>query len=350
MWRALQLAEYGLGSVSPNPMVGCVIVSDGKIIGEGWHRNFGQAHAEVEAVNDARSKGHGHLLAGATAYVTLEPCSHFGKTPPCADLLIDAKIAQVVIANVDPNPVVAGRGIARLEKAGVKVTSGVLADKGAEINKRFFCGMVYKRPYIILKWAESRDGYLGFPGIRTKISGSLTDLFVHKWRAEEDAILVGKNTVITDNPRLNVRHWIGKNPVRIVLDRQLASARQEFNVFHEDQPSLFVNYLKGSGSQPDRYQNDPTNPQTHYLKIKSSADELNETLTKLFEQGIGSILVEGGAKVTNAFIEKGLWDEMRIIKGDILLGRGIKAPRPEGILSLEQKLGKDRLYYFNSPK
>jgi len=350
MKRALQLAENGRGTVSPNPMVGCVIVADGEIIGEGWHRRYGQAHAEVEAVRDTVARGLGHRLEGATAYVSLEPCSHFGKTPPCADLLVSNRLGRVVIANVDPNPAVAGRGIARLEHAGIAVVKGVLEKEGDALNSRFFCGMTRKRPYVILKWAESRDGYLGFPGIRTKISDTLTDALVHKWRTQEDAILVGKNTVAADNPRLNVRHWTGINPVRIVLDHQLSTAHEQFNVFDRDQPTIFVNSLKGSENFPSRYQDSQGGFEPGYLKIDPSADELVEMLEKLHRIGIGSILVEGGAMVLNSFLQKGLWDEIRVIRGSIVLGRGVRAPRPEGILVREQTVGRDQISYFSSPK
>uniref|UniRef100_UPI003592F691 bifunctional diaminohydroxyphosphoribosylaminopyrimidine deaminase/5-amino-6-(5-phosphoribosylamino)uracil reductase RibD n=1 Tax=Persicitalea sp. TaxID=3100273 RepID=UPI003592F691 len=222
MQRALQLAEYGRGYVSPNPMVGCVLVADGRVIGEGWHRNYGGPHAEVQAVRDAEKRGNADLLKSATAYVTLEPCSHFGKTPPCANLLINKKIKKVVVANHDPNPLVAGRGLTLLKNAGIEVESGILAEEGQELNRRFFTFFCKKRPYIILKWAETADGFIGAAGGKPiAISNGYSSQRVHRWRSEEDAILVGRNTAFNDNPRLNVRHWPGQNPVRVVLDRNL---------------------------------------------------------------------------------------------------------------------------------
>ncbi len=353
MERALELAGRGRGYVSPNPMVGCVLVAGRRIIGEGWHRNYGKHHAEVEAFLDASSKGFEHEIRGATAYVTLEPCSHFGKTPPCVDLLISGKIGRVVVANTDPNPLVSGRGLSRLRDSGIEVFEGMLADEGRALNRRFFKGMTSGYPYVILKWAQSRDGYLSLPGEAVKISGDLADLTVHKWRAEEDAILVGKNTVLVDNPRLNVRKWEGRNPVRVILDRNLAGAERGLHVTDHSQPTIFVNTLKeqvvpGSLS---RYEPVPeAGFAINYLKVPAGEEELSEILGKLYRLGIGSVLVEGGAKVLEAFLQAGLWDEIRVICGTPVLGRGIRAPRPAGTLVYQEQAGEDLLSYFNSPK
>jgi diaminohydroxyphosphoribosylaminopyrimidine deaminase/5-amino-6-(5-phosphoribosylamino)uracil reductase len=352
MQRAFELAGKGSGYVSPNPMVGCVILSDGKIIGEGWHKRFGKGHAEVEAVSDAISRGHSDLLKGATAYVTLEPCSHHGKTPPCVDLLISKGVANVVVANEDPNPLVNGRGLERLRQAGIVVASGVMDGVGEVLNKRFLLRMRQQRPFVILKWAQSRDGYLSLPGERIRISDSLTDVLVHKWRSEEDAILVGKNTVEIDNPKLNVRHWSGYDPVRVVLDRNLSTASHNYFVFDRTQPTVFVNQQKEtpfSGPQA-RYSEYPEQGfPVGYLQV-SNDEGVREILNKLYLSGIGSVLVEGGASVLYSFLQAGLWDEIRIISGDIKLGRGITAPRPEGTFVREENIGKDIISYFTSPK
>ncbi len=353
MERALELAGRGRGYVSPNPMVGCVLVAGGRIIGEGWHRNYGKHHAEVEAFLDASAKGFEHEIEGATAYVTLEPCSHFGKTPPCVDLLIAGRIGRVVVANTDPNPLVSGRGLSKLRDSGIEVLEGMLAGEGSALNRRFFKGMTTGHPYVILKWAESRDGYLALPGERVKISGELTDVIVHKWRSEEDAILVGKNTVWVDNPRLNARKWEGRNPVRVILDRNLAYAGSDLHVTDRSQPTVFVNTLKeeivpGSLS---RYAPVPeAGFKVNYLEVPAGDEELSLMLGKLYRLGIGSVLVEGGATVLEAFLQAGLWDEIRMIQGVTVLGRGIHAPRPDGRLVSREQTGEDLLSYFISPK
>ncbi|HEY1053815.1 MAG TPA: bifunctional diaminohydroxyphosphoribosylaminopyrimidine deaminase/5-amino-6-(5-phosphoribosylamino)uracil reductase RibD, partial [Emticicia sp.] len=220
MLRALQLAEIGRGQVSPNPMVGCVIVHNHEIIGEGWHQKYGSWHAEVNAVNSVQDPS---KLTQSTVYVTLEPCSHFGKTPPCADLLVKHQVKKVIICNDDPNPLVAGKGIAKLRAAGIEVEQGLLAEKGRALNARFFTYVEKQRPYIILKWAETADGFIAGENYDpVKISNALSHKLAHKWRSEEDAIMVGTNTARYDNPKLNAREWQGtKNPVRIVLDKRL---------------------------------------------------------------------------------------------------------------------------------
>ena len=220
MRRAMELATLGLGKVSPNPLVGCVVVHDNKIIGEGWHKLYGSAHAEVNAIDSVIDK---NLLQESTVYVNLEPCSHYGKTPPCADLLVSHKVKRVVIANVDPNPKVAGTGINKLMEAGIEVGRGVLEEKGNDLNKRFFCAFRKQRPYVILKWAETADGFIARENYDSKwISNEFSRQLVHKWRSEEDAILVGKNTALYDNPKLNVRNWTGRDPIRVVIDHNLS--------------------------------------------------------------------------------------------------------------------------------
>ena len=328
MQRALQLAEYGRGSVSPNPMVGCVIVHNDEIIGEGWHRNYGGPHAEVRAVEDVEKRNNGHLFSEATAYVTLEPCSHTGKTPPCADLLVSKGIKKVVVCNGDPNPLVSGRGIRRLEDAGIEVVQGILSEQGEKLNKRFFKSFREKRPYIILKWAETADGFIAEEnGKSVQISGEFSGVNVHKWRSEEDAILVGYNTALNDNPTLNVRHWEGRNPIRVVLDRNLRLPKT-LNLFDNSQKTFVVNYIEETvvESSSGRYSEQGN---TSYIQINPGEKEIGQLLKELFTRGIQSVLVEGGAKVLGSFLQTGLWDEIRRCHSLKRICSGIKAPLPE---------------------
>ncbi|MCF0072081.1 bifunctional diaminohydroxyphosphoribosylaminopyrimidine deaminase/5-amino-6-(5-phosphoribosylamino)uracil reductase RibD [Dyadobacter sp. CY261] len=344
MQRALQLAEYGRGQVSPNPMVGCVIVHDGRIIGEGWHRAYGGPHAEVRAVEDTDEKGNSHLLPQATAYVTLEPCSHTGKTPPCADLLVNRRLRKVVICNADPNPLVSGRGIRRLRDAGIEVECGVLEAQGLELNKRFFTAMMLGRPYIILKWAETADGFLGREtGSPVQISGAFSNMRVHQWRTEEDAIMVGYKTALMDNPRLNVRHSAGRNPVRVVTDRRL-QLPEHLHLFDHSQNTIVVNYDRETETpiDPERY----AAPSVAYMKINRDADEINEILQGLHLRKIHSVLVEGGAAVINAFFEAGLWDEIRRCQGKLSIGKGVVAPLPRHIFQGSEQIGDDLWTYY----
>ncbi|HKZ37838.1 MAG TPA: bifunctional diaminohydroxyphosphoribosylaminopyrimidine deaminase/5-amino-6-(5-phosphoribosylamino)uracil reductase RibD, partial [Chryseolinea sp.] len=241
MLRAMELALLGSGLVSPNPLVGCVITYEGKIIGEGWHKKYGEPHAEVNAVNSVPDK---RTLRESTVYVTLEPCAHFGKTPPCADLLIEHQIKKVVVANLDSNPLVAGEGIRKLRSSGIEVITGVLDKKGRALNKRFFTIMEKQRPYIILKWAETADGFVARKNFDSKwISDEYSRQLVHKWRAEEDAVLVGMRTAQLDNPELNVRNWSGRNPIRIVIDRFL-KLNEKIHLFDGSQKTICYNVLK----------------------------------------------------------------------------------------------------------
>lgn len=291
MKRALQLAEIGRGNVSPNPMVGCVIVHNDLIIGEGWHQKYGDWHAEVNAVESVKDKT---LLSEATVYVTLEPCSHFGKTPPCADLLVKHQVKKVVICNFDPNSLVAGKGIKKLQDAGIEVVTGVLEEKGRELNARFFTVIEKNRPYIILKWAETADGFIAGENFeQVKISNALSHKLSHKWRSEEDAIMVGTNTALYDNPQLNVRNWTGQNPVRIVIDK---NNRLPKNLY------LFDDSVK-----------------TIVLKNPLQLDELQK-------EKIQSLIVEGGTKLLQSFIDVQLFDEIRVFRSKKQLYKGILAP------------------------
>ncbi|CAG4988925.1 Riboflavin biosynthesis protein RibD [Dyadobacter sp. CECT 9275] len=346
MKRALQLAAYGRGSVSPNPMVGCVIVHEDKIIGEGWHRNYGGPHAEVRAIEDVVFKKNENLLTEATAYVTLEPCAHTGKTPPCADLLVSKKLKRVVVCNLDPNPLVAGKGIAKLKSAGIEVKTDVLSQEGIALNKRFFLAMQEGRPYVILKWAETADGYLGrADGGQVRISSALSGLLVHQWRAEEDSILVGFKTALMDNPKLNVRHWKGINPVRVVLDRNL-QLPASLNLMDQSQPTLIINYLQQTELKnwPERY---GEAREVSYARINPENEETGQILHRLFERKIHSVFVEGGVAVINSFLQAGLWDEIRRCQGTIQLGTGVKAPAPQGILRKSEMVEGDLWTYYS---
>jgi diaminohydroxyphosphoribosylaminopyrimidine deaminase/5-amino-6-(5-phosphoribosylamino)uracil reductase len=345
MQRALQLAENGRGSVSPNPMVGCVIVHNDIIIGEGWHRQYGGPHAEVRAVEDVERKGNDSLLSEATVYVTLEPCSHTGKTPPCADFLIRKNVKRVVICNVDPNPLVAGRGIQKLINAGIEVCQDVLSAVGLELNKRFFLVQNKNRPYVILKWAETADGFLGHSnGAPVAISGEYSNMRVHKWRSEEDSILVGFNTALVDNPRLNVRNWQGRDPVRIVLDRNRILP-ETLHFFDKTQPTIVVNY-KDETPQPDYPQRYEETSDIGYIKINPGRDEIEQLLGELVQRKVHSVFVEGGPAVINSFLKSGFWDEIRRCQSNKILEEGIMAPAPRGILTGSEKVQEDLWTYY----
>ena len=300
MRRCLQLAANGLGRVRPNPLVGCVIVdSDGRIISEGYHQEYGHNHAERNALLRVETC-HGTSLQNATLYVNLEPCSHYGKTPPCADLIIEKGIRRVVCCNDDPNPLVAGRGFAKLEAAGIEVTRHVLEVEGRELNRRFFTFMEQQRPYVILKWAESADGFLA-PGVRVDNLGCLPskkywlstqrqNRLNHRWRTEEAAILVGSETFLQDSPTLTPRHYLGPAPQPVVLDRRSRL----------------------------------TTIPSHWLHLHCQT--IPEVLHELYEARLQSVIVEGGRQVLDAFIASGLYDEVRILRSPQTLGSGLKAP------------------------
>jgi diaminohydroxyphosphoribosylaminopyrimidine deaminase / 5-amino-6-(5-phosphoribosylamino)uracil reductase len=331
MQRALDLAALGRGHVSPNPLVGCVIVQNGMIIGEGWHKKYGEAHAEVNAVRDVADKT---LLKQSTIYVNLEPCSHFGKTPPCADMLIREKVKKVVIANLDTNPLVAGAGMKKLQAAGIEVVTGILDAGGAELNRRFFTFMERQRPYIILKWAETADGFIARENFDSKwISNALSRQWVHKWRTEEDAVLVGMRTAQHDNPRLNVRSWTGRDPVRIVIDRFL-KLDQSLNIFDGSQRTICYNTVK-----------DEARPSLLFVKLPEQ-DFLSTLVRDLYRQKIQSVIVEGGAQTLQRFIDEGLWDEARVFVAPATFQKGISAPRLKGKLIERQQIQSDTLKIF----
>lgn len=331
MRRALELATLGRGHVSPNPLVGCVIVHEGVIIGEGWHKKYGEAHAEVNAVRDVTDK---MLLSHSTVYVTLEPCSHFGKTPPCADMLIAEKVKKVVIANLDSNPLVAGRGMKKLQAAGIEVITDVLSDEGRELNRRFFTFMERQQPYMILKWAETADGFVARENFDSKwISNELSRQWVHRWRTEEDAVLVGIRTAQHDNPRLNVRSWTGRDPIRIVIDRFL-KLNPTLHLFDGTQRTICYNTVRSE-----------ERPNLSFVKLPAE-DFLQALVTDLYHRKIQSVIIEGGAQTLQLFIDQGLWDEARVFTAPVTFGKGISAPRMNAKLIEQHKIQSDTLKIF----
>lgn len=322
MRRALELARHGQGNASPNPMVGAVIVHDGRIIGEGYHRRCGEGHAEVNAIASV-SPADRHLLSSATIYVTLEPCSHYGKTPPCAKLIIDNAIPRVIIGAVDPFEKVAGRGIAMLRNAGIEVTAGVLDSECRELNRRFFTAHTLRRPFVTLKWAQSSDGFLDcrrYDGMGAyRFSTPLTSLFTARLRSLHDAILTSAATVNADNPRLTVRRWAGRQPIPVILDRS-GDVNRDALLFQ--------------------------NPATVILPSPTVA----EALAALYERGITSVLVEAGPRLLDAFIASGLWDEARVEVAPVALGENGRAKAPQiGSEPIgDDRLGQNYFYYYRN--
>lgn len=317
MKLCLELAQKGEGNVAPNPMVGCVIVCDGKIIGKGYHEKYGQAHAEVVAISSVEEKS---LLQRSTLYVNLEPCSHFGKTPPCADLIVKHKIPNVVIGTVDPFDLVSGNGIKKLMESGIKVIAGVLEDECRELNKRFFTFQEKKRPYIILKWAQTSDGYIdilrneeGFEK-PLKITNEASLKLSHTWRSMEQAIIVGKRTAIFDNPQLTVRNISGKNPLRIAIDRNLTIPANYF-LLDKSTPTLIFTSADSKSEI-----------NLEYKRLNFDEELLPQIMDSLYERKIQSLIVEGGTKLINSFINNDLWDEARVFISQQKIEDGVNAP------------------------
>jgi diaminohydroxyphosphoribosylaminopyrimidine deaminase/5-amino-6-(5-phosphoribosylamino)uracil reductase len=341
----MQLAKLGAGNVAPNPMVGSVLVFDDKIIGEGYHQKYGEAHAEVNCINSVEDENK-WLIEKSTIYVSLEPCSHHGKTPPCVDLIIKNKIKKVVIGCIDVYKEVAGKGIQKLRDAGTEVITGVLEKECIDFNKRFFTFHQKYRPYIILKWAQSVNGQIAvssensdenIKGInkRTFISNEYSNRLVHKWRSEEAAILIGTNTAMLDDPILTTRLWPGKNPLRIVIDKELQLS-PALKVFNSDAKTIIYNLKKDSTGE-------------NYVFIKLENENFTEQiLHSLFEMNIQSVLVEGGAKTLQAFIDNDLWDEARvIINKDLLLENGIAAPELSNcFIEKKERYDSDEINYY----
>jgi len=341
MQRCLELASKAEGMTYPNPMVGSVIVYEGEIIGEGYHMKAGGPHAEVMAIGSVSDKS---LLASSSIYVNLEPCSHFGKTPPCADLIVSHKIPVAVIGTTDTSGKVSGRGLSKLREAGCKVILGVAEDECRRINKRFFTFHEKKRPYIILKWAQSTDGFIDINReIKKKtgagwITGKSERILVHKWRAAEQAILIGAETVRTDNPRLNVREWKGSNPVRIILSGS--------GILPED---LAMNRLIGSQVVFSFFPEKINMPGSVVVKLNNHESSAVQILDYLYRWGIQSLFIEGGSGVLNHFISLGLWDEARIFTGGQIYKDGVKAPGIDGKLFLKTKFSKSLLEILINP-
>ncbi len=325
MQRCIELAQNGAGSVSPNPMVGCVIVHNEIIISEGWHQQFGQAHAEVNAIASVKDKS---LLSEATLYVNLEPCNHFGKTPPCADLIIQHQIKQVVVGMVDPFEKVAGNGISKLQAAGINVTVGVLENECKFLNRRFIKFVTQHKPYVILKWAQTHNGYIAPDANKVSaeefeqqrhITGFTIQKLVHKWRTEEDAIMVGTNTALLDNPALNARAWHGKNPIRIVIDKTLRLP-DSLKLFDKSIPTIVFTEQQKESSQ-----------NLTFIQINFSENWFNDVLAHLHENKIQSLIVEGGNQLLNTIIDAKLWDEAIQFISPKTINDGIKAPFINGI-------------------
>lgn len=340
MLRCLELAKNGLGKVAPNPMVGCVIVYNGKIISEGYHQEYGRAHAEVNAINSVKDKS---LLKQSTLYVSLEPCVHFGKTPPCANLIVEHNIPRVVVACVDTFSEVSGKGIEKLKQAGIEVKVGMLEKEALELNKRFFTFHNKKRPYIILKWAETTDGFIdvdrSFDKLRMTntdnwITSPLSKKLVHKWRSEEMGILIGTNTALNDNPQLNVREWKGKNPTRIVIDLN-DRLPQHLHVF--DKAILTIVFSSNKKSEDKNLV---------FVKINDVSRLIDEVLNELHRRNIQSVIVEGGAKLLQAFIDQNLWDEARVFVGKKEFKSGLKAPALAGKIVSKENIKDDVLTVF----
>ncbi|WP_231459622.1 MULTISPECIES: bifunctional diaminohydroxyphosphoribosylaminopyrimidine deaminase/5-amino-6-(5-phosphoribosylamino)uracil reductase RibD [unclassified Pedobacter] len=337
--RCLELAAKAIGNVSPNPMVGCVIVANGEIIGEGYHQKYGEAHAEPNAIKAVIEKFGAQaddLLKTATAYVNLEPCAHFGKTPPCADLFVKHKLKKVVIGNRDPFSGVDGKGIEKLKNAGIEVISGVLDKECRGFNKRFFTRIQNQRPYIILKWAETANGFFAsLDGHQKWISGALAKRLAHQWRTEEDAILIGKQTAIIDNPQLTSRLWPGKNPIRLVIDKNLQISSDN-NVFNKEAKTIIFNEVK-----TDVVDN------IHYIQMEDMHFYLPQKIAfQLYLMDIQSVIVEGGANILNQFLGAGIWDEARIFSSKNSWSAGIASPVIKGILTEQIQIESDKLSIY----
>lgn len=330
MKRCIELASNGLGMTYPNPVVGCVIVRNGQIISDGWHQKAGEAHAEVNAVTKIRDK---EILKDCEIYVSLEPCSHFGKTPPCSDMIVRYGFKKVIVGISDPNSKVNGQGIKRIRDAGIEVKVGVLENECAELNKRFFCYHQNKRPYIVLKWAQTADGFMAAENpIQKWITNPYSKQLVHLWRSQEQSVLVGYKTAKVDNPQLNLRLWSGNQPVRVVIDRDL-SLDQKLHLFDGSQKTIIFSEKENS-SRPDVVQ----------LKFDENLEE--SILNELYKSGLQSVIIEGGRKTLDGFINNDLWDEARVFSTAESWASGIKAPWVDGKLIGQKLIGSDRLKIF----
>lgn len=340
MRRCFELARLGQGRVSPNPMVGCVVVGqDGNIVSEGYHQQYGHNHAERNAL--LRVLPDGGTFDGCTLYVNLEPCSHFGKTPPCADLIVEKHLKRVVISTPDPNPLVAGHGLEKLRKAGIEVVQNVLFDEGRHLNRRFFTFMEKHRPYVILKWAQTADGFMDIdrsanPNGSYWITNNALKTLSHKWRTQEDAIMVGTNTVANDNPQLTSRLWAGHNPLRITIDR-LGRLPGHCHLFDGSVPTVV--FAQNKSMQSAR----------NLTFVDADFDNLlPQMMEYLYQNKVQSVVVEGGKRLINSFLEQNLWDEARILQSSSFFGKGMQAPTI-GLQPTQTQTFADNTitYYFN---
>lgn len=333
MQRCLDLAQLGIGEVAPNPMVGCVIVHNGRIIGEGYHEKYGQAHAEVNAIRSVKNQ---ELLCESTLYVSLEPCAHFGKTPPCSDLIIEKRIPKVVVGMVDPFAKVAGKGIEKMRAAGVEVEVGLLEKKCRNLNRRFFTFHEKKRPYVILKWAQTLDGFIDTDRTETVhptwITNALAKRLVHKQRSEESAILIGTNTAQYDNPALTVREWSGRQPIRMVIDRtdRLSS---NLTIFDHKAPTWV--FAENESADEENLK---------FIKLDFSQNILPQLMDELYRREVLSVIVEGGSELLNSFLAIGLWDEAFVYTGNQFFGKGVTAPHIFGKTVAYRKLDDCKLH------
>lgn len=338
MQRCLELAQLGAGHVAPNPMVGCVIVHKDRIIGEGYHQKFGEAHAEVNAINSVEDPS---LLPDSTLYVSLEPCSHYGKTPPCSDLIIRNKIKRVVIACMDPFAEVNGAGIKRLMEAGIDVRIGVLEKEALELNRRFITNHEKDRAYIILKWAETADGFVdrirsGPEEPALKITCEASDVLVHKWRAEESAIMIGKNTAIMDNPSLTTRKYGGKNPTRLLMDRHLQTPKNA-KIFDGSARTLVATERTDNG------------PEANYkFLMLPDLSDIDLLMMAIIKFDVQSIIVEGGPTLQRSFYEQGLWDEIRMFVSPMKIGEGVSSLKVDVAPEEMYQVGDDKLFIFRN--
>ncbi len=334
--RCLQLAAMGAGNTAPNPMVGAVLVHEERIIGEGYHALYGGPHAEVNCIQQV-VKADKHLIKESTLYVSLEPCNHTGKTPPCSELIIENEIPRVVVACTDPFEKVNGSGIARLKKAGIEVFTGILEKEAQFLNRRFFTFHQQHRPYIILKWAQSKDGFIAAEGFKpVAISNELSNREVHKWRSEEAAIMVGYQTAISDDPRLSNRLWPGKSPVRIVIDKELRLPATA-NLLDDSQTTIILNTKK-----------DETSGKRIFHRYRDGDDLVKTTCDLLFQLNLTSLIVEGGTRLIQSFIDNGTWDEARVIvNSELNLQKGIAAPVLNNAQLLKKESNRtDDIYHY----
>lgn len=336
MYRCLELAEKGAGYVAPNPVVGAVLVHNGRIIGEGYHRQYGHAHAEVNCINSVNTEDKSKIK-DAVLYVSLEPCAHFGKTPPCTDLIIANKIPEVVIGCHDPFKEVDGKGIKNLQAAGVNVRYGILEKECQQMNKRFFTYHTQHRPYIILKWAETGDRKIAATGTeRLFISNDQTNRLVHKWRSEEASILIGTNTALLDDPELTTRHWEGPSPVRLVVDMEL-KLPLSLKIFNDKQKTIVFNTIKHE-----------ENGHLNFCQVTEDVNLVLQIVNALYQMKIQSVIVEGGAQLLQSFIDEGMWDEARVIKNEnLIIQHGLAAPElPVRGARQEMRIVSDRIHTY----